>query len=281
MRVIQNAALFGLICGTGVLFYGMTQGSMAFSILGAGLGILIGVPAAYLHFAIQGMNLFNGRGLLGKFQESVRDRVGKSDATAYRREDPPQRITPFHTPDDNVDDVPVVVGSKRAEPEIIRPKIVPNEPPITTVEHASPETVTDEAIAIPVRVIPPETPENQAEAILAEVLPESEPEPKVVGLSDAERRTMIDQIEAATVDDIDVLLEFAVHKDTLVRLYAIQKLGALGDPSVESTLTDAYTDDAEMIVRRAARLSLSKLGLGIPETSAIMEENASELAAHE
>jgi HEAT repeat protein len=154
-------------------------------------------------------------------------------------------------------------------------------PPTPAVANIPPEPTTDEAIAIPVRVIPPETPENQAEAILAEVLPDSEPEPQEIGLSDNERRSIIEQIEVATNDDLDLLLELAIHTDTLVRLYAVQKLGILGDPSVEAALTEAYMEDVEMIVRRAARLSLNKLGLEIPVVPTPVEENISGLSAHE
>ena len=281
MRVIQNAALFGLITGTGLLFYGMVEGWLAISLLGAGLGLVIGVPAAFLNFALQGMGVFKNNGVVRKIREAVRERDEQSEATPSSRQDTAKRVTPFYTPDEKVTDVPVVVGSKAVEPEVIRPTRIMDAPPPAPIANIRPEPATDEAIAIPVRVIPPETPENQAEAILAEVLPDSEPEPQEIGLSDNERRNIIEQIEAATNDDLDLLLELAIHTDTLVRLYAVQKLGILGDPSVETALTEAYMEDAEMIVRRAARLSLNRLGLEIPVVHTPVDENASELAANE
>lgn len=278
MRVIQNAALFGLISGTGLLFFGMMQGSTAIGMVGAGLGLMIGVPAAYLHFALQGMDVFKGQGVFGKILADVRERFEQRETKPTTA----QTITPFHTPNEQYREVPITIGSKLPEPEVIRPEVVVDEvsapPPPAKI---TPQPEPDEAIAIPVRVIPTETPETQAEAILAEVLPDPVTEPQPVGLSDAERRAIIDDIEAATSDNIDELLELAVHKDTLVRLYAVQKLGDLGDPSVETTLDAAYTDDDEIIIRRAARLSLNKLGLEIPEIQTPAEESVSELSTSE
>ena len=288
MRVIQNAALFGLIGGTGLLIMGMAQGWAALSIAGAGLGIMIGVPAAYLHFAMQGMDLFNRQGIFGKIQDTVRERMEQQKASVVEaKRQTGQHITPFVTPEEQSIDVPIVVGSKPSTPEVIRPERVAEEPPplIKAEEEVVtpvPATKEDEAISIPIRIIPPETPETKAEELLAEVLPDPEPEaPPVIELPDTERKAIIEEIQAATADDVDHLLELAIHKDTLIRLYAVQKLGELGDPSVEPVLGSAYTDDDEVIVRRAARLSLSKLGLNIPEPVVSVEENGAAESASE
>lgn len=50
MRWIQNTAIFGLLGGSVIMLFGLGQGNAALTLVGAAFGLLVGLPAAYIHF---------------------------------------------------------------------------------------------------------------------------------------------------------------------------------------------------------------------------------------
>ena len=254
MRWIQNAAMFGLIVGSLLLAYGISANSSLFAFLGLGLGLLVGVPAAYTHFIMEGYAL-DLRTL-----RIVRVELPKSSP----RQLPNLKLMQFYVKHR------VATATTKAK-ETIFPPMEKSVPPESDVEVVHPKQVAPpfegESREIPVRVIetPPPPPEPAVVHVPVSIEEEIQahqppPLPQKTGMSSAERQALIDQLnEASATDDI---LPYASHEDTLVRLYAVQRLGNLGDGNVEPELRVAL-DDPEDIVQRAARLALHKLDLEV------------------
>ncbi len=214
MRLVQNLALFGLWGGTALLFWGMTSGNSAFMLAGAGLGILVGVPAAYTSLVLRGKALK---------LPSFNFKLGKQ-----------------------TDSAPVEEESK---PVLVQPK---------------PQPAPQKVVSIPVRVVEDEPLPDMEVAPLPQpeglIEPETEPEPE--GMTHAEREDLVKQVHAST--DVDQLTGYVAHEDDLVRLYAVQRLGDLGDQRAGDVLIEALEDEAK-VVSRAARIALHKVGVRIPE----------------
>lgn len=211
MRWIQNTALFGLLGGSAMMLFGMGQGNAALTLMGAAFGLLVGVPAAYLHF-------FTMDGL--------------SWSTIKARLMPRLLQIPLKRP------------SQSASP--------PAKPtPKAVVEKATAESVgvvDDEApIMIPVRVERPLTPPPPLEPAT----------PLQPTLSPEARQVIVDEIKA--IHTSTALLAYLGHEDALVRLYAVQRLAELADSGVEDLLRQALSDE-QVVVQRAARLALERLG---------------------
>lgn len=125
-----------------------------------------------------------------------------------------------------------------------------------------PKTPTQPNITVEVEAAPPApqltTPNVTSTA--ATPTPPIAPEepPAAPTLSFAERQALIDAIQTET--DFAILMGYANHKDELVRLYAVQRLGTFDDPVVISALEAARSDPSE-VVQRAASLALKRLGL--------------------
>ncbi len=184
----------------------------------AALGLLVGVPAAYL--------------ALGAARFPLDWRRARATVSAWGSESDPrprQEAAP-------------------ASPEEIQVKVIrPVAQPATSGHPPAPG---------PVRI-----PVVMHEAVEAPSEPEAEPEPP--GLSHAERQALVGEIE--TSDDVDVVAGYADHEDPLVRLYAVQRLGNLGDASAAEPLHAALDDDQD-VVQRAARFALDKLNQPAPDT---------------
>lgn len=217
MRLVQNLALFGLWGGTALLFWGMTTNNTVVLIVGAGLGIMVGVPAAYLNFAMQGQSL-------------------KIPRLPFK--------LPQFAPKPVEDETPA-----EQTPELVTPQ------PRVVIEQ-------EEAVSIPVRVVAPEPAPEPAPLPEPEGVLEPEPEAELVGMTHAEREELVKGVNSST--DVDELILHAAHEDSLVRLYAVQRLGDLGDQRAGDTLFEALDDD-EKVVRRAARIAIHKVGLRAPE----------------
>lgn len=223
MRQVQNAALFGLWTGTAFLLFGITSGSMLISLVGVALGLLVGVPAAYMALGMKG-NWLNKSALIRKVRmlDVAQQWQGAAEAPAK--------------------------ASQKAEPRSAAApvEIIPKRVGEPSVPPASARLRLDEPIAIPVRVeraMPP--------AVMAAPL-------EAPAVSQEDRQHAIDDIESA--EDVADISTFASHRDALVRLYAIQRLGNLGDQRAAETLQTALEDDQD-IVKRAARIALNKLNL--------------------
>jgi hypothetical protein len=234
MRHIQSAALFGLMGGSLLMFVGMTGGTMTLTFVGMALGMLLGVPAAYLNFMMQGYMLDMSRFRLVK--------PGQPGTTIEHR---PRTLPPARRPQLDAPRPP-------AQQSVDTGEVV--EIPVRQVEP-TPPPAPSEPVKIPVQVSPADDTPPPAPPPPTE--PPAAPEPPPVpALSNAERQAIIDAVSAE--QDAVAVLPYADHTDTLVRLYAVQRLGTLADDVARSRL-EAALDDPEAIVQRAARLALNQL----------------------
>lgn len=207
MRWIQNTAIFGLLGGSVIMLFGMGQGNAALTVVGAAFGLLVGLPAAYIHFfTVDGLSW---QTLKTKFVPRVLPQI---------------KLPNFPKPE------------SKATPTPPAPK------------SAAPIVEDDELpIPIPVRVERP----------MAPMTPPAPDAPLQPSLSPEERQVIVDDIK--TMIESNELAEYLQHSDALVRLYAVQRLGEMADEGVEARLRLAL-NDGQMVVQRAARLALERLG---------------------
>lgn len=249
MRHIQSAALFGLIGGSALMFIGMTQSTMTLTFVGMALGLLVGVPAAYINFVMQGYTLHADQ--LRLVRETAQHQ-------ARRLAGQPEHETPRLTATADAGR-PTLHNQTPAAPEVEVPEVevIAVRQLDTSTEQPQPRptasrpTTPPQPIRIPVEVVPEDAATTPATTPAPEPAKPSGPAP----LSSAERQEIIDNITAEP--DAAVLLPYTDHHDTLVRLYAVQRLGNLRDELALARLENAL-EDPEAIVRRAARLALNQ-----------------------
>lgn len=225
MRPVQKTALLGLWISIALLIFSISTGSLILAVLAIAFGFSIAVPAALLALGISsGLPSLNW----SKLKRHI-----------------PVKLPSVSVKNESSESLRLAAPSPQAERVLeIIPKQVAEPVPATLQPPSS------QAIPIPVHVhhAPP----------APEPIPEPEPlaTPLQLGLSQAERQHVIEAIEEKSA--IDDIAEYASHEDALVRLYAIQRLGNLGDTQAASTLQAALDDDQD-IIKRAARIALQKL----------------------
>lgn len=251
MRTVQSAAMFGLIAGSALMFMGMTSANMTLTFVGMGLGMLVGVPAAYLNFILQGYTVDVEKLRLRAPQKALQQLRSSISAPKLPAPARPALPAPSNAP---VDVIPVRAASDTsATNDAPAPQLIPVTP---TPPHAPrpprAKPTPPQRVQVPIDVVLDDLP---AQPPLDVDVP---PAPDVPPLSNAERQAIIDSVAGET--DAASVLPYTEHAETLVRLYAVQRLGELGDELGAERLKAAL-DDPEAIVQRAARLALNKLDL--------------------
>lgn len=279
MRVfIRNFALAALSIAIVLVVVGQWIHMLPITLLGFAVGTVLGLPAGYIWFVV---TKFKKPSLgLAEMLSRVRSEIKKRVPDVA-----PKQEQPFASEDEPIE-VRIISSNPTDDPPPA-PNTMPEMPaPIAEVEPTPPPAAKpangngngrkpDEAIQIPVRIEP--TPyqlkleaERRAEEerrLAEEERRRQEEEQRESERRqreeerrlEEERRALIDKLNATTADDTAWVIEQLGHVHPLVRVSAVQALRRIDGPDSIAPL-NAALNDADEVVRRAAKIALRELG---------------------
>ncbi len=276
MRVfVRNFALAALSIAILLVVLGQFIHMLPITLLGFAIGTVIGLPAGYIWFALSKFKKpsLGMAEMLSRARTEIKKRVPDGA---------PKKEQPFAS-----DDEPIEV-------RIISSTPVDNPPPMTEAPTPDPAPMPvaakpanghgngngngrkpDEAIPIPVRIEP--TPyqlkleaDRRAEEehrLAEEERRRQEEEQREAEKRqreeerrmEAERRALIDHLNATTAAELQWVVEQLGHAHPLVRVSAVQALRRIDGPDSLAPL-NAALNDADEVVRRAAKIALREMG---------------------
>lgn len=251
-KSFQIIALFTLWAANIFLVISLWSNIFSLGVLGVMVGILFGLPSAYLWYSRDSLTFSQFRKHVSPFLEKIaypngRNKSQRSVASTSTTEQENSVMTIEHEP--QLIKIPVAINEeivanesfKSFEPE---PKPQKKTEPIIKVKVEIASADDEDIVGIPV-ALP-----------IEEIAPPQPSEWDLKKAADAEYERIREIL--AESNDFEAIADYLDHQDERVRLTAIQTLRHIGDERVNKRLEIALEDDAD-VVKRAARIALQEL----------------------